>query len=100
MNDAKEQKSERNAMPQTDEYHVHAQAEGESHISPASRRHAEGNKHVVPKPGGQAHVPSAPEIAYAGRDKGSVEVFRGLDSKYQRNSHGNIGQSGEIRIEL
>ena len=61
---------------------------------------AHGNIHVIPEPGAQGHMPSAPEFRYAGGDEGIVEVLNELKSEDPTETDSHIAVAREIEIDV
>ena len=61
---------------------------------------AERNVHIVQEPGGQTHVPPAPEVRDGVRHVGVVEIFGQRKAKQKRQPQRQIGVAREVKIDL
>ena len=61
---------------------------------------AERDVHIVPEPGGQTHVPPAPEIRDGVCHVGVVEIFGQRKAKQERQPQRQIGVAREVKIDL
>ena len=86
------------AMPQSAQKENSHQIEIGSpsgHPVPAKR-----NIEIVPKPTGERHMPSSPEIGYGICDIRVVEVCRKIEAKDAGDANRHIRIPGEIKINL
>ena len=61
---------------------------------------AQGDVHIVPEEGAQAHVPAAPEFGDSPGDVGIVEIFQIMQAQHVTHADGHVGVSGEVQIDV
>ncbi len=61
---------------------------------------AQGDVHIVPEPGGEGDVPSAPELGDVAAEVGNVEVLHRPDAEQLARADGHVRVAGEVAVNL